>query len=181
MTDRFQKSILEQAGQNMVAEAAILVEQLRCKRVRSLGVIDTPPEEIYNDIVAIAAYVCKMDGAVLTFIDDETAFIKANFKGNTGREKREDAFCNIAIRTPRDMMVIPDASLDKRFSTNPKVVSNLVRFYAGMPLLSDDGYALGALCVIDPKPQQYFSEEQSDMLMRLARIVTELVTRKKHT
>ncbi|HVA28592.1 MAG TPA: response regulator, partial [Candidatus Baltobacteraceae bacterium] len=131
------------------------------------------PEDAFDDITAIASYICQTPISLISLIDAERQWFKANVGLNAAETSRDIAFCDIAIQQP-DILVVEDASKDPRFKNNPLVKGDPnIRFYAGAPLFTDDGHGLGSLCVIDRKPRK-LSKDQLDALRRLANQVMKL-------
>ena len=157
-----------------MSEAAELTDKIRSAKLLSLKIIDTPAEQVYDDLVSLAAQCCKAPTAVLTFIDTDRAFVKASLNGPPlGTENREDAFCNTTIQQPSRTMIVSNAHDDPRFAKNWKVTSGMLTFYAGASVIAD-GVALGALCVVDTKPRD-FSEENMETLEKLARVIAQVL------
>ncbi|WP_316157544.1 diguanylate cyclase domain-containing protein [Cupriavidus sp. BIC8F] len=125
-----------------------------------------------DPVVKIAARVFKMPVAAVNMIGSDHVFFAAStgLEGAKVNMSRDVSFCAHAI-TRNEVMVVPDAALDERFYDNPLVTgpTNL-RFYAGVPLMSPAGHAVGALCVIDGRPHRDFSEEDRERLRELARM-----------
>ena len=150
-------------------------EAERISTLRGLAVLDTPPETDFDDIVRIASEVCGAPISLVTLVDAQRQW----FKAKTGLDginetPREVAFCAHAIMG-RDLMVVPDATADARFADNPFVrARDGIRFYAGAPLLTSEGAALGTLCVVDHAPHR-LNLDQMRALRALARQVTELL------
>ena len=118
-----------------------------------------------------------MPNAQINLIDDLHQHIKMRLNGvGPGILPRSGAICNLTIQTPGEVTVIPDAERDPRLTDNPFVVSKAGRFYAGAPLVMDDGVALGTICVVDTKPGNLTSP-QRDVLLALARLATRLMVR----
>jgi GAF domain-containing protein len=145
-----------------------LNEHARLELLRQYSILDTAAETAFDEITARAAQVCDTPISLLTFVDRDRTW----FKSNTGLELRETArdrsFCAHAI-CQNELYVAPDLLADERFSRNPLVTQKPhMRFYAGMPLLSPEGLALGTLCVIDRKPRE-LTAEQMDQLKELAK------------
>lgn len=145
-----------------------LNEHARLELLRQYRVLDTAAEPAFDEITALAAQVCGTPISLLTLVDRDRAW----FKSNTGFEFRElprdVSFCAHAI-CQDDLYTVSDLLVDERFSQNPLVTQKPhLRFYAGIPLLSPEGLALGALCVIDRKPRELTSE-QSERLRELAK------------
>jgi PAS domain S-box-containing protein len=154
-------------------------ERLRLERLRSYGILDTPPEPPFDDLARLAAQLCEAPIAFISLTDETRQWFKACL-GACGAQEipRDEAFCNHAI-LQNQLFVIPDACLDTRFRDNPNVTGGLrVRFYAAAPLLTDDGLALGTLCVLDPTPRALLAP-QGRALEALARqVVSQLELRR---
>lgn len=142
----------------------------RLKALQAYKILDTEPEDFYDNITKLASHICETPIALVTFIDDERQWFKSVI-GLSGKETtRDEAFCAYAIHQS-DIMIVSDPLNDKRFSNNPFVLSKPnIRFYAGAPLTTSDGYGLGTLCVIDNKNKE-LSEDQLRALDEL-RLVT---------
>ncbi|HEX5363295.1 MAG TPA: sensor domain-containing diguanylate cyclase [Gallionella sp.] len=144
-------------------------EAARLDALKAYGMLDTPPESFYDDIVQLAAYICQTPIAAISFIDGERQWFKASVGVAVSEIPRQDAFCAHAILQPDDIMIVKDAFHDPRFSNNPLVTGNTpVHFYAGVPIVTDAGEALGTLCVIDTKPRD-LGEPVLSALRKLAR------------
>ena len=138
-------------------------------------ILDTLPEQAYDDIVQLASAICGTPIATVTLVDSERQWFKASVGLDERETARDVAFCDHAIRQPDEILVVSNAALDPRFAANPLVTGGPeIRFYAGMPLVGADGEALGTVCVIDRKPRE-LSAEQLDGLRALARQVVALL------
>jgi diguanylate cyclase (GGDEF)-like protein len=146
-------------------------EALRLDALYRYRILDTDKEKSFEDLVTIAKAVCGASMAAVTLIDAERQWFKA-IHGNEVQElPRSDSMCGHAILQPEQVMVVEDMRDDVRFHDNPLVTGvPHVRFYAGAPLVSNDGYALGTLCVFDPEPHR-LDPEQADALAALSRQV----------
>ncbi len=146
-------------------------EQQRLERLYSYDVLDTLPEQAYDDITYLAAQLCGSEIAVVSLVDRDRQWFKS-VRGLDVRETPRDmAFCAHAILQPEELLVVPDATVDIRFAGNPLVTADpSIRFYAGAPLVSGDGSALGTLCVIDRQPRE-LEPQQARSLEALSRQV----------
>ena len=121
-----------------------------------------------DSVVRMAASEFGMPVAAVNMIGSDHVYFAASVGVGDVDMSRDVSFCAHAI-TQDDVMVVPDATTDERFHDNPLVTGPAsLRFYAGVPLLSPDGFALGALCVIDSNPHEEFSQEDRDRLRELA-------------
>jgi diguanylate cyclase (GGDEF)-like protein len=156
----------------MMNAAAMAAEERRINSVRSLRLMDTEPEEEFDELARLAAAVCEVPMSAVTLIDDKRQYLKA-LHGPLAREtSREESFCRFAL-DQHELLEVPDAREDARFRDNPSVTAaNGVRFYAGMPLTMPDGSVVGTLCVVDSVPRE-LTEAQRDSLATLARQAVE--------
>lgn len=145
-------------------------ETQRLDWLRQSGVLDTPPEDAFDDITRLAAQVCGVPIAAITLIDEERQWFKSIVGLPVSEMPRDVSFCAHTILQP-DVMVVPDTTQDDRFKDNPFVTGHPdIRFYAGAPLVMPGGFALGSLCVLDTDPGQLTGQQQA-MLEALARQV----------
>ncbi|MFO7786299.1 MAG: GAF domain-containing protein, partial [Halospina sp.] len=140
------------------------------------------PEAWFDDIVAVAAEVCGSEMAMVNLLDHDQQLFKAAVGVNREHfiPERSSSFCGHAI-IQTDIFEVPDASEDGRFHDNPWTLEHGVRFYAGVPLVNEDGYALGTICVLDRHPR-HLDERQKESLKSLARVVMKHIeTRRAET
>ncbi len=154
-------------------------EAQRLEALREYGILDTLPEQAYTDIVLLAAAICQTPIATISLIDGGRQWFKATIGLEAQETPRAEAFCAHTILQP-GLFVVPDARADERFQDNPHVTSApFVRFYAGTPLLTPEGYALGSLCVIDQIPR-CLTADQAQALEALGRQVMGQLQLRRH-
>ena len=150
-------------------------EAERLQDLATFDIIDSLPEKEYDDITKLASFICNTPISLITFIDKDREFRKSAFGLPRTDSNRDQTFCAHAILTPLQITIIPDARIDKRFENNPLVTQTPgIVFYAGMPLVTAEGYPLGMLCVIDHKPNQ-LSVNQVEALQSLSNQVVKLL------
>jgi PAS domain S-box-containing protein len=158
-------------------------EAARLAALRAHHLLDSEPEEAFDDLARIASTICGTPIATVTLIDADRQWHKARIGLDDSEAPRDEALCAYTI-LESGPMIVPDALEDERFSSYPNVLGRpFIRFYAGTPLRSSDGYALGTLCVIDRKPRELTSEQtealtalgrQAEQLLELRRSVNNL-------
>ena len=145
-------------------------EQERLAALHDYRILDTPPERAYDDLTALAAYVCDVPIALVSLVDSHRQWFKSKVGVDVAETDRDISFCAHAI-LEEDILVIQDTLADSRFAANPLVTcAPNIRFYAGVPLLTPEALPLGTLCVIDHEPRD-LSEVQIRALEGLARQV----------
>jgi hypothetical protein len=145
-------------------------EAARLEALRQYQILDTPPEELFDDIAVVASEICQTPIATITLVDESRQWFKAKVGLTAMETPREQAFCAHTI-CQDEIMLVNDAQLDQRFALNPLVTgAPNIRFYGGVPLRTAEGNALGSLCVIDRKPRQ-LTDGQKKALEALARQV----------
>ncbi|MFD1551107.1 hypothetical protein DNU06_04085 [Putridiphycobacter roseus] len=154
-------------------------EEARLADLQTYEILDTLEEDDYDFLTKMASQICETKISLVSLIDDNRQWFKSHHGMDVRETPRDISFCAHAINDPKEVLIVNDARLDERFVENPVVKgkSNLV-FYAGVPLISKKGHALGTLCAIDDKPKQ-LSEEQIGLLQSLAKQVTNLLELRK--
>jgi len=154
-------------------------EKQRLKVLWQYSVLDTVPEEIFDDLTELAARICEAPIALITLVDEKRQWFKSKVGISIQETSRDISFCAHAIKQP-ELFIIPDATKDARFSNNPLVISDpKVRFYAGAPLISPDGYALGTLCVIDKVPRQLRPGQEQALRILARHVMSQLELRRR--
>ena len=155
-------------------------EAERMAAVRSYQILDSPPEQEYEDLVSLASTICETPIAVLSIIGSDRQWFKAVVGSGITETSRDIAFCSYTI-LGSEVLEVRDAASDERFAGNPLVTGDPgIRFYAGAPLRSSDGLAVGTLCVIDRSPRQ-LRPDQTAALEALSRQATSLLELRKAT
>lgn len=158
------------------APSADVADPDRLKALESYGVLDTPAEGAFDDVVAMAAAVCETPISLVSLVAAERQWFKARVGMDATETPIEQSVCAHALAED-DLLVIPDLTLDPRTNANTLVTGDArLRFYAGAVLKTPDGHALGSLCVIDRKPRPGgLTAKQQDVLRRLGRQVSSML------
>jgi GAF domain-containing protein len=138
-------------------------EVARLAALDRYAILDTDPEESFDDLVILASYVCKTPMAMLSLLDDHRQWFKSKIGVQVRETPLELSICAHAIKQ-EDLFIVPDTLKDARFRENPLVQGEPhIRFYAGAPLINEDGYALGTLCVVDREPRELDPEQKQSL------------------
>jgi signal transduction histidine kinase/ActR/RegA family two-component response regulator len=153
-------------------------EAARLEELRACHLLDTSPEGEFDDLVRLAALICQAPASLISLIDESRQWFKSRQGIGVSETPRSVAFCSHTI-LQKDLMIVEDATQDSRFSSNPLVLSDpKIRFYAGAPLITASGHALGSLCVIDFVPRA-LTEDQYEALRLLSKQVVSQIERRR--
>jgi signal transduction histidine kinase/ActR/RegA family two-component response regulator len=155
-------------------------ETLRIRTLREYDALDTPPEQSFDDLTLLASQICQTPMAAVSLVDEKRQWFKSKIGFQAAETSRDIAFCAHTILNIDRVLEVPDAKADTRFTDSLLVTSDPhIRFYAGAPLVSQNGQAVGALCVMDCKPHT-LTKEQLAALRALSRhVVAQLELRKQ--
>jgi GAF domain-containing protein len=153
-------------------------EAERLEALRSYGILDTDPEEEFDAITRLAGYICGTPIALISLVDATRQWFKSKVGVDITETPRDVAFCAHTI-LQSELLVVPDARKDPRFSENPLVTSDPnIRFYAGMPLQNENGFGLGTLCVVDKTPRKLAPAQIEGLEVLGQAVVTKLQLRR---
>jgi GAF domain-containing protein len=153
-------------------------EAKRLKVLWQYEILDTIPEEVFDDLTELAARICEAPIALITLVDEDRQWFKSKVGVTINETSRDISFCGHAIEQS-DLFIVPDATRDKRFADNPLVTSEpKIRFYAGAPLITPDGHALGTLCVIDKVPRELRPDQKQALRVLARHVMTQLELRR---
>ena len=152
-------------------------EGARLNALRKYEILDTLPEQVYDDLVFLASHVCSAPIALVSFVDHDRQWFKSKMGLEAMETPREISFCGHAI-LQNDLFIVEDALADVRFSDNP-LVSDYpnIRFYAGAPIKTDSGENIGTICVIDRVPRTLSSAEKNSLLALSRQVMSQLELR----
>jgi signal transduction histidine kinase len=155
-------------------------ETERLTALASYHILDTIPEEDFEELTLLASQICQTPVALISLVDDKRQWFKSILGSSAIQTPKEYAFCAHTIADSADIFVVKDARRDERFASNPMVTGdpNIV-FYAGVPLMTEEGYALGALCVLDVQPKELTGEQIKSLKVLARQALTQLELRKK--
>jgi len=154
-------------------------EAARLRALRAYHILDTDPEQVFDDLTLLAAQVCGTPIALITLVDENRQWFKSKIGIDVQETARNISFCAHAIEQP-GLFVVPDTLSDGRFSDNPMVVNEPhIRFYAGAPLLTRDGDPLGTICVLDSMPRTLTADQRAALNALRRQAETQLELRRK--
>lgn len=152
-------------------------EKKRLEILWQYEVLDTVPEEVFDDLAELAGGICEAPVAMITLVDEKRQWFKAKVGTTLSETSRDISFCGHAI-LQRDLFIVPDTLKDERFADNPLVKSEpRIRFYAGAPLITPGGHALGTLCVLDKVPHTLREGQKRALRILSLHVMTQLELR----
>lgn len=157
------------------------IPEVEAKRIEALlnyQILDTAPEDSFDALTRLAAYVCQTPIAAISLTDRRRQWYKSKVGFISQEEPRDITFCAYTI-LQNELLVVQDTLTDERFATNPFVVRDpYIRFYAGVPLINIDGLVLGTLCVLDHVPRDLSREQQEALRIVALQVVSQLELRR---
>ncbi len=155
----------------MIAPKLPKNEKQRLKAVKEYKLLDTLPEEDFDNITNLVANICDVPISLITLIDADRNFLKSHYGIPFNESPRNISFCGHAILESNSIFIVEDATKDQRFYDNPLIKDHDVKFYAGVPLINPEGFPLGTLCVYDVKPKQLTKQQQEAMIILAKQVV----------
>ena len=150
----------------------------RLDALQRYDILDTLPEQAFDDLARLAAQICQTPIALITLVDADRQWFKSKVGLTVSETPRDVAFCAHTI-VERRLLIVPDTSQDDRFASNPLVTGEpKIRFYVGVPLMTPDNFALGTLCAIDYVPRELSSQQQEALEILARQVVTQLELRR---
>jgi PAS domain S-box-containing protein len=155
-------------------------ENERLKALKRYDILDTPAETAFDALTQLAAHIAGCEMALVSFVDTDRQWFKSRYGIDTPETPRDVSFCSHVVFGD-DILIVPDTQCDDRFDDNPLVCEQpRIRFYAGVPLRTNDGFVLGSLCVLDSKPKQ-LSDAQKNMIELLSQqVMNQLEMRRRN-
>ena len=154
-------------------------EPQRLESLRSYEILDSPPEQAYDDLALLASQICDTPIALVSFIDEHRQWFKATIGVDLVETPRDLAFCAHAI-AGQGTMVVPDVLADERFAQHPLATSEpKIRFYAGAPLRGERGHGLGTICVLDRIPHNMTAKQQVALEALSRQVMAQLELRRQ--
>jgi diguanylate cyclase (GGDEF)-like protein/PAS domain S-box-containing protein len=169
--------IIERVGATQHS-SAVEHEAARLEALYRYHILDTAPETVFDDLTRLAAQICQTPIAVISLIDEQRQWFKAKIGLEISETHRSLAFCSHAILQD-EPLIVANALLDRQFATNALVTGEPnIQFYAGAPLITPEGYRVGALCVIDHVPRQLSAQQIEALRLLSHQVVSQLELRR---
>ena len=155
------------------------IEQRRLQALQDFGILDTPPEQSFDEISLLAASMFQVPVALVSLVDEQRQWFKSKVGTELSHTPRTNSFCSASIQSS-DVTVVPDAQLDPRFKDHPMVTGEFgLRFYAGAPLVTAQGDILGTLCLIDTVPRELTPTQQAALAVLSRQVMAQMALRKE--
>ncbi len=154
-------------------------EAQRQAALQTYHILDTATEKDFDDLAELASAICQTPIALIGFVDDRRHWFKARKGTELTQSDKEISFCAHAIADPQEIMVVEDAAADPRFAQNPVVKGFNLAFYAGVPLVNKEGFALGTLCVFDQQARSLTAEQEAALKILGRQVMDKLELRRK--
>jgi hypothetical protein len=153
-------------------------EAKRIKVLWQYDILDTVPEEVFDELATLAGLICGAPIALITMVDENRQWFKSKVGVTLDETGRDISLCSHAI-LQSGLFIIPDTTQDDRFKDNPLVTGGpKIRFYAGAPLVTPDGHALGTLCVLDKQPRHLTGDQMQALRVLSRHVMTQLELRR---
>ena len=153
-------------------------EKKRLEDLKNYNILDTSAEEAFDELTALAAHICETPIALVSLVDANRQWFKSKVGIEFSETPRERSFCSYAILEPEKVTIVPDAREDDRFAESPLVIEDPnIRFYAGTPLVTPDGFPIGTLCTLDQIPRQLSSEQLNALRLLGRQVITQMELR----
>ncbi len=154
-------------------------EKKRLEVLWQYEVLDTVPEQIFDDLAYLAASICETPVALITLVDEKRQWFKSKVGVDVSETSRDISICSHAI-LQKNLFVVPDTTQDARFAQNPLVTAEpKIRFYAGAPLITPEGQSLGTLCVVDMVPRSLRPDQRRALQILSRHVMTQLELRRR--
>jgi GAF domain-containing protein len=154
-------------------------ERKRLEVLWQYEVLDTVPEQVFDDLAYLAASICGTPVALITLVDEKRQWFKSRIGVEISETPREISICSHAI-LQKNIFVVPDTTLDPRFAQNPLVTGDpKIRFYAGAPLITPGGHSLGTLCVVDMVPRSLRPDQRRALQILSRHVMAQLELRRR--
>jgi GAF domain-containing protein len=151
----------------------------RMASLRRYEILDTPPEQVFDDLTWLASFICQAPMALVTLVDERRQWFKARVGFEGTESPRNESICAHAIVKPDGLLEVPDTARDRRFAGMAAVVdAPFVRFYAGAPLVSASGHAVGTVCVMDREPRTLSADQRRALRIIAAQVVSQFELRR---
>jgi len=152
----------------------------RLAALNSYNILDTAEDEDFDELTILASAICQTPIALISLVDDKRQWFKSHTGLAAKETPKEISFCAHAIVEAEEIMVVNDATRDERFADNPLVTGDTkVIFYAGVPLVNEDGFALGSLCVIDHQHKELTTVQTDGLKIIAKQVINKLELRRK--